>query len=65
MLKQSESPFIQKFYHIFEDSDNIYMIMENLLGMNLLNYYKTKTSKIKENEAKKIIYQCCLVIKEL
>lgn len=46
---------IMRLYEVFENADNIYLVLEYLAGGNLYNYAKERHYDIKEEKSKKFI----------
>jgi len=54
-LKICRHQNIMRLYEVFENSDNIYLVLEYLVGGNLYNYVKERKHNIKEEKSKKLI----------
>ena len=60
ILKICQNPYIIKLYDIFENNNNIYIIMEYCKNGNL--HYDKNDNKLQENLIKEIVYKLLLAI---
>lgn len=57
ILKMCQHPYIIRLLDIFENEDNIYIVMENLSGGDLFTYLEKHKFTVTEHRAKTIAHQ--------
>jgi BR serine/threonine kinase len=57
ILKMCQHPYIIRLLDIFENEDNIYIVMENLSGGDLFTYLEKRKFTVTEHRAKTIAHQ--------
>jgi serine/threonine protein kinase len=57
ILKMCQHPYIIRLLDIFENEDNIYIVMENLSGGDLFTYMEKRKFTVTEHRAKTISHQ--------
>ena len=57
ILKMCQHPYIIRLLDIFENQDNIYIVMENLKGGDLFTYLEKRNFTITEKRAKGLSHQ--------
>jgi serine/threonine protein kinase len=57
ILKMCQHPYIIRLLDIFENEDNIYIVMENLSGGDLFTYMEKRKFTVTEHRAKTIAHQ--------
>ena len=57
-----QHPYIIRLLDIFENQDNIYIVMENLSGGDLFTYLEKRNFEITEKRAKELSHQCATAL---
>lgn len=65
LLKYFDHPYIVKFYEVYENKNNFYLVQEVLRGGELNNRLSLRHGKLDEKEAKKYMYQMLLSVNYL